>query len=122
MDHERWIPRVLRALPFLRERDGAVRLLKENLTAQQRHDYETHGYFHVVGGSTRKRYRVRHGKTLNVDELGPRGELISKLCFSPKGGLSVGEVLLAQKLALELFETATLKVASRHCPNRLAIP
>jgi hypothetical protein len=36
--------------------------------------------------------------------------------------LPVGDVLLAQKLALELFEVAALKVATRRCANRLPMP
>ena len=35
------------------------------------------------------------------------------LCFMPEGHLAVGDVLLTQKLALELFESETLKVAHR---------
>ena len=39
------------------------------------------------------------------------------LCFAPEGGLVVGDVMLAQKLALELFESDTLKVANRLSPD-----
>ena len=33
------------------------------------------------------------------------------LCFVPKGGVPMGDILLAQKLALELMEEETLRVA-----------
>ena len=39
------------------------------------------------------------------------------LCFMPKSDLVVGDILLAQKLALELFESDTLKVANTFSPD-----
>jgi hypothetical protein len=35
------------------------------------------------------------------------------LCFEPQGALPVGDVMLAQKVALELFEWETLAVANK---------
>ena len=88
-----------------------MRLLLENLSAPQRHDYEAHGYFYVIGGKTGRRYRVHDRHLLNVVQLGPKGQRVARLCFFPKGDLPTGDVLLAQKLALELFEIETLRVA-----------
>jgi len=88
-----------------------LRLLLENLSASQRHDYEAHGYFYVIGGKTGWRYRVHDRHLLNVVQLGPKGQRVARLCFFPKGDLPAGDVLLAQKLALELFETEALRVA-----------
>lgn len=88
-----------------------MRQLQENLSASQRQDYEAHGYFYVIGGKTGCRYRIRHGHMLNVEQLGPKGQRVARLCFLPKGDLPAGDVLLAQKLALELFETEALRVA-----------
>ena len=34
------------------------------------------------------------------------------LCFEPQGQLPVGDVMLAQKVALELFESKALRVAN----------
>jgi hypothetical protein len=34
------------------------------------------------------------------------------LCFEPQGQLPVGDVMLAQKIALELFESKALRVAN----------
>ena len=34
-------------------------------------------------------------------------------CFFPEGNLVTGDVMLAQKVALELFETDALKIANK---------
>ena len=112
----------VQARQFVRRHKRAERLLIENLDVRQRGDYESRGYFYVVGGTTGRRYRIRHGRTLNVDELGPNGELLSTLCFVPKRHIPVADVMLAQKLALELFEPGTLAVAFRCWPSKLFLP
>jgi hypothetical protein len=118
----RQIARAFSVLALVRRRKHAERLLIENLDARQRGDYESRGYFYVVGGTTGKRYRIRHGKTLNVEEVGPNGELLSALCFLPKSYVPAADVMLAQKLALELFEPSTLAVAFRCWPSKLFLP
>ena len=67
----------------------------------------------MIGGSTGKRYRIRSDHQLNVDELDKNGRGVCVLCFVPKGGLVVADVMLAQKLALELFELEALAVAHK---------
>ena len=94
-----------------------LRLLKENLSATQRQQYQKYGYFEVTGCDTGKRYRIRHGSRVNVDLLDRRGWRVASLCFVPEGGLVVGEVMLAQKLALELFESDAINVANRFVTN-----
>jgi len=91
----------------------AIRLLKENLSPTQRDQYEKSGYFHVIGGTTGKRYRIRNGCQMNVEELNKNDRCVRVLCFMPRGGLVVGDVMLAQKLALELFESHALTVANK---------
>ena len=49
---------------------------------------------------------------MNVEQFDTKGRLVCRLCFMPEGGLVVGDIMLAQKLALELFESQTLKVAN----------
>ncbi|HXW23093.1 MAG TPA: hypothetical protein VEK14_09315 [Rhodomicrobium sp.] len=90
----------------------SLRLLRENLSAEQREQHERHGYFEVVGGQTGRRYRIRTGAQLNVELLDMKGRPVGELCFMPEGELPVGDVMLAQKLALELFEEDALKVAN----------
>jgi hypothetical protein len=93
------------------ERGG--QLLIRNLSAVQREQYETRGYFEVVGGDTGKHYRIRRGHQLNVEELDEKGRRLRLLCFMPEGSVPVGDIMLAQKLSLELFESDALRVANR---------
>lgn len=88
-------------------------LLKENLTPVQLEQYEKRQHFEVVGCDTRKLYRIKHGRQMNIEELDKRHRRVCGWCFLPQGALVVGDVLLAQKIALETNETAALKIANR---------
>ena len=48
-----------------------------------------------------------------MEELDQRGRCIGRLCFFPEGRLVDGDVMLAQKVALETFEFETLAVANK---------
>jgi hypothetical protein len=98
----------LRAEPLSRDAQSrAIELLKQHLTPEQREQYEKQGYFYVSGGNSGRIYRIRHGAQMNVEQL----ERIRMLCFMPEGGLAVGDVMLAQKFALELYEMEALNIA-----------
>ena len=90
-----------------------VQLLKENLSPAQRDQYEERAYIEVVGGQTGKRYRIHLGSLMNVQLLDSKGKPVATLCFMPRGRLPYGDTMLAQKLALELFEADALKVANK---------
>lgn len=90
-----------------------AQLLSDHLTLEQRNEYERRGYFHVTGSDTGKRYRIQHGQQMNIEELDERGRRVRVLCFMPEGRVPLGDVLLAQKVALELFEADALRV----CPQ-----
>ncbi len=90
-----------------------MRLLMANLTAAQREQLDRYGYFDVIGGETGRRYRIRFGRELNVDELDDFGKRISSWCFLPEGDLVTGDVMLSQKVALETFEREALRVSNR---------
>jgi hypothetical protein len=92
--------------------DRGMRLLVENLSPDQRAQYETSGHFDVTGGETGKRYRITKAYQMNVLEIGNNGKRARSLCFMPKGNFVLGDVMLAQKLALELFESHALAVAN----------
>lgn len=94
-------------------RERGLRLLEQNLSPSQRSQFAEYQFFEVVGGHTGRRYRIRHGRMMNIDLLDQYGVRIGSLCFYPRGGLVAGDVMLAQKLALELFEADALKVANR---------
>ena len=93
--------------------ERASQLLKQNLTAAQREQYESRRYFEVTGGVTGRRYRIHQGLQMNVEELNAAGRRVRLLCFMPEGRLSMGDNMLAQKIALELFELDALEIAHR---------
>lgn len=90
-----------------------IELLKESLTPAQRQSYEVDRHFEVRGSDTGTRYRIKHGRQMNIDVLDANGNRVHGICFLPVGGLVAGDCMLAQKLALELEETEALKVANR---------
>ena len=90
-----------------------LKLLLENLTPHQQNEFLRHGYFHVVGGRTKRLYRICKGRQVNVHQLDGRNRRVCIWCFYPAGNLVEGDVMLAQKLALELFEDEALAVANR---------
>src|SRR6185295_6837558 len=93
--------------------DRALQLLKANLSSSQLREYEKYGCFEVVGGTTGRRYRIRHGDQMNVEQLDPKGRREQVLCFMPEGRLPEADVMLAQECALELFEDYALGVANK---------
>jgi hypothetical protein len=98
--------------PLTEVESRALELLNSCLSSTQRQQYETHRYFDVIGGQTGCRYRIRHGHQMNVESLDSNGQRTQILCFMPECGLPIGDVLLAQKLALELFELEALSIAN----------
>jgi hypothetical protein len=89
----------------------AETLLKEWLSPEQRGCYERFRYFDVVGSDTGTRYRIHHGTQTNIEELSHTGHHVCKWCFVPEGDLVAGDVMLAQKIALETNERGALSVA-----------
>ena len=100
---------------FLRDLFGEanVALLKEWLSPEQREQYESQKTFEVVGGDTGTRYRIRPPGAYNISVLDSNGGTASNICVVPKDMTALGDILLAQKVALERNERATLKVANR---------
>ena len=88
-------------------------LLVENLSPRQRDEFLRYGYFHVVGGRSKCLYRICTGRQVNVFQLNDKRRRVCIWCFYPTGNLVEGDVMLAQKLALELFEDQALAVANR---------
>jgi hypothetical protein len=67
----------------------------------------------VIGGDTGGRYRIRLGQQMNVERLDKYGKVVCLMCFLPEGRLPLGDIMLAQKCALELFEQEAVAVANR---------
>ena len=71
----------------------------------------------MVGCHSGTRYRIYRGTAQNVFEIDDAGWLIVGLCFIPSGELVAGDVMLAQKIALETNENGALAVAHRFLPR-----
>jgi len=96
----------------------AWRLLRNWLSSAQRVQFDESGCFEVVGCDTGKRYRVYRRVAPNVCELDDAGQPKEGLCFIPAGQLVLGDVMLAQKVALETDERSALAAANRFPPGR----
>ena len=92
------------------------RLLREWLSTSQREQFDTNEYFDVIGCDTGRTYRIYYDRAMNVHEVDEAGRPKMGWCFLPKGHLVAGDVMLAQKIALETFEVGALKVAQRFTP------
>ncbi len=90
-----------------------LRLLRSWLSPQQCAQFDAFGYFDVIGGASGKRYRIYFGACANIHELGEDGIPRAGWCVVPIGYLVPGDVMLAQKIALETSEYATLAVANK---------
>jgi hypothetical protein len=99
----------------------AYELLDSHLTDSQRANFRELGRFEVTGGDTGSRYVVRNLTSINIDELDLHGKCVMKWCFVPKGKLAQGDVLLAQKLALECFESEALSQARAFTPQNCCV-
>jgi len=94
-----------------------IELLREWLAPEQLMQFDAYNYFDVVGCDSGKRYRVRCGIGTNVFELDDRGRIKAGWCFVPAGSLVAGDVMLAQKIALETQENGALAVAKQFTPT-----
>jgi hypothetical protein len=98
-----------------------LRLLREWLSPEQLAQYDLHKYFEVTGCHSGKRYRIRHGSGTNIQELDDAGHPKTGWCFVPRDCLVAGDVMLAQKIALETNERSALAVA-RQFETRWSAP
>ena len=92
--------------------ERSICLLKANLSPAQQSQFDQHSFFDTKGGDSGKRY-IRHGRVGNVEEHNSKGVCVRKWCFAPAGQLPMGDVMLAQKLALENFEQDAIRMANR---------
>jgi hypothetical protein len=96
-----------------RAEEKARALLRSRLTPQQAKQWDSYKEFYVIGSHTGTRYRIRRATAMNIDELNSRGRVVTQWCFAPQGELAVGDVMLAQKIALETMEWTALASANR---------
>jgi hypothetical protein len=94
-----------------------LKLLREWLSQEQLAQYDAHKYFEVIGCHSGKRYRIHHGNGANVVELDDAALPRTGWCFVPTDYLVAGDVMLAQKIALETDERGALAVANNFAPR-----
>jgi hypothetical protein len=87
-------------------------LLRQWLSPDQAEQYDKYQRFEVVGCDTGTHYRISHGTTMNIEELAAAGYVLRRWCFAPEGTFATGDVMLAQKIALETFELDALAIAN----------
>jgi hypothetical protein len=104
---------------FAARGERGVNLLRQWLSPEQRAQFDAKRYFEVIGCDSGKRYRIHYGETTNVHEIGDDDLPSVGWCFMPEGSLAAGDVMLAQKIALETYEYGALAVANR-CPIRFS--
>ncbi len=93
----------------------ALALLRPWLSPEQAQQYDSRKHFEVIGSDTGTRYRIRHGYMMNIDQLDSAGNKVCAWCLVPVGNLAAGDCMLAQKIALETFESKALAIANRGC-------
>jgi hypothetical protein len=96
-----------------RAEEKAIALLWSWLTPEQQWQWKRSGMFEVIGSDTGRRYLLTHETVMNVHQLDQAGRSVAQWCFAPEGGLAPGDVLLAQKIALETMERDVLALANR---------
>jgi hypothetical protein len=90
----------------------AMVLLRSWLTPEQDKQWSTRREFEVIGCDTGTRYRITHRAVMNIHQLDSAGRTVAEWCFAPEGGLASGDILLAQKIALETMERKVLALAN----------
>ena len=105
--------RFVRSFRYFESEARGLELLKEWLSPEQVAQYDAKSYFEVTGCHSGKRYRISHGTSMNIYELDGAGRPRVGLCFVPEGYLVAGDVMLAQKIALETDERRALMVANK---------
>lgn len=91
-------------------------LLLGLLNDEQRREFEARGCFHVTGGCTSDRYRIRVDSAVNVDLLGADGKVRYHLCARPSGDIPMYDVMAGQLLFLQdrVTESFFLSQAKKH--------
>jgi hypothetical protein len=102
--------------PSASEQRG-IKLLREWLSQAQLAQFDANNYFEVIGCHTGKRYRICHGNGANIIELGDDDQPRAGWCFVPDVHLVAGDVMLAQKIALETDERGALAKANKFAPK-----
>ena len=79
----------------------SLSLLMRLQSPAQREEFRTTRQFHVIGGKTGTRYRIRAATLVNIDVLDNDGAVMHRLCAHPTGDVPLYDVLAAQMLHLQ---------------------
>lgn len=90
----------------------AQELLEANLDLEQRDRLRKDGHIFVCGKSGH-RYRIRKGRSGNVDLVGRDGKITHTLCAHPREYVPDQDTMLAQKLMLEDDDVGFMNLANR---------
>jgi hypothetical protein len=89
------------ALKIAQAEQKALSLLLNLLSREQRDEFDRYGYFHVTGGSSGHRYRIRDNSGVNIDLLDIDGNVEYHLCARPSGEMPMYDVMAGQLLFLQ---------------------
>ena len=92
--------------------EKARQLLKEVLTEEQDAQLTKDGYFELTSVKSGKRYRIKKGFSMNVEELDKDGKRLRSMCFHPNVLVHHYDNMAIQKLMLENDEEEARKVAN----------
>lgn len=93
--------------------EKADKLLDSVLNDAQREHLSRHDWF-LLKGKNGTIYRIRRGRSANVDVLNKEGAVIARLCAHPAMAVPDGDTMVAQKLMLESEPEEFLRIANRH--------
>lgn len=99
----------------------ADKLLESVLNSVQKSQLKDNDYF-LLKSQSGKIYRIRKGRSANVDLLDAHGKIVDTLCAYPGMDVPDGDTMAAQKILLECDEANFLKVAIRHTPRGISVP
>jgi hypothetical protein len=101
-----------------RAKRRALILLMTLLNPEQREEFRKFRQFHVIGGNSGNRYRIRVAAFANIDVLCANGRVKHRLCAHPAGDVPVYDVMAAQLLHLQdpATEQRFLQRANVHPP------
>jgi hypothetical protein len=108
-----WVSWVdIRAEKEKAKEEKARQLLKEVLTEDQDAQLTKDGYFELTSIKSGKRYRIKKGFSMNVEELDKDGKRLRSMCFHPNVHVHHYDNMAIQKLMLENDEEEARKVAN----------
>lgn len=88
----------------------AEELLRSMLTQEQQDQLNIMSAF-IIETELRK-YRIRRGRSTNVDELDGSGKVVARLCAHPREGVPNADTMLAQMLMLQTDEAEFRRIAN----------